>query len=406
VLELTGCKPEDGMQGRSLVSLLHGGHFNPPASLYIESMYGKEEMNWAPLTGIIDGPYKYISLPEPELYQLENDPAEKNNLVRVKSNVSRNLDKKLGELVLRYSRASGDSKRDLSKKDIQHLQSLGYISAFSGKTGNSMDPKKGIIINNRIKVISRKIKQNKLDEAEKEINAIVKETPEMISYALISQQFSLYLARNQVEKALDSLKAGIKRFPEQVNFRTLMCQVLYDNKMYQEVLDQCREIVRIDPNCTWAFILQGDSFEQLNDLQKAEDNYLKALKLEPENVSMKIRYAELLLKEKKFDQALEAYNSVLANRDVWDTPQILYKIALFNTAHGTLGKAEELMRRIIQLEPGGKNYYMFALILAKNQKLAEALQNMEIAVDRYGDQLNSGEKENARQAIQVWKENQ
>ncbi|MCK4835885.1 MAG: sulfatase-like hydrolase/transferase [Candidatus Aminicenantes bacterium] len=404
ILELTGSNPEVGVQGRSMVSLLAGGHFEEQATVYIESMYGQEEMGWAPLTGVMAGEYKYISLPEPELYNLVEDPGEKKNLIRIKSNVSRKMDEKLRELVIRYSSASGESKRVMSKKDIQHLKSLGYISAFSGKTSGIVDPKKGIVFNNRIKKIAGKIKKGKLAEAETELNRIMRENPEMINYALISQLFAVHIARNDVEAALDSLRDGIKRFPDRVNFRTLMGQVLYDQKRYQEVFTQCREILEIDPYCTWAYILKGDSFDQLNNPREALENYCQALELEPENISMRIRYAELLLKNTKLKEALAAYNAVLDNRDVWNTPRILYKIALFNASHGTLDKAEQLLKRILEIKPEGKYYYMYALILFKNKKLADALHHMKIAINQYREQLDKPQREKALEAINTWQQ--
>jgi arylsulfatase A-like enzyme/tetratricopeptide (TPR) repeat protein len=404
LLELSGLEPDEEIQGKSLVSLLKKGHDPAPALIYLESMYGKEELGWAPLTGIIEGDYKYISLPEPELYNLVDDPGEKSNLARIKSNISRKMDKKLEELVIRYSSAAGDSKRDLSGTDIQHLKSLGYISAFSGKTQGLVDPKKGIIFNNRIKRISRIVKMGKLDEAEAEINRIMKENPEMINYALISQLFKVHLNRNHIDKALDTLREGIRRFPEMVAFRTMLGQMLYDDKRYDEVFTQCLNILDIDPNCTWAYILQGDSYDRLNKPREALENYRKALELEPKNISMTIKYGELLIKNKQLQQALRIFNQILDNPDVWNSPDILYKIALFNTRYGSMLKAEELMRRAIYLRPEGKYYYSYALVLSKNKKIGEAVRNMEIALKSYPDQLSEEQKNTASRAVRVWKQ--
>lgn len=267
-----------------------------------------------------------------------------------------------------------------------------------------MDPKKGIVFNNRIKNISTLIKEKKLNEAETEINRIMAENPEMINYALISQLFKVHSTRNHTEKALAVLRDGARRFPEMVAFRTMMGQILYDRKRYEEVFAQCKLILEIDPKCTWAFILRGDSYEQLNNTGQALDNYRKALELEPNNISMTIKYGELLIKTRQLQEALAVFNRILDNPDVWNSPDILYKIALFNTSQGTMQKAEELMRRVIYLRPEGKHYFSYALILSKNKKIKEAVRNMEIALDRYSDQLSEEQKETASRAIGVWKQ--
>lgn len=404
LMELTGSDPGEGVQGRSLVKLMRGGRFNHPATLYIESLYGQEEMGWAPLTGIMDGEYKFISLPEPELYNLVEDPGEKTNLVRIKANVSRKLDKQLAQLVARYSRSAGDSKRELSKQDLDHLKSLGYISAFSGKTRDMVDPKKGILFNNRVKEIARMVKRGKLDRAETDIKEIMKNHPEMINFALISQLFSVHIARQEVKKALDALEEGIRLFPGQVNFRALMGQVLYDNGRYRRVLQISDQILELDPNSTWAYILRGDSHDRLGNSREALENYRRALELEPENVSMRIRFGELLLKDGRMKEALKQYNSVLDNRDVWNSPDLLYKIALFNARHGSLEESEKLLKRILEIKEGGKSHYMVALILFKNGKLPDALRHMRIAWTQYREQLTASQREKAREAIAAWQQ--
>ncbi|MCP4154527.1 MAG: sulfatase-like hydrolase/transferase, partial [bacterium] len=131
LLDLFKLKIPAGTQGLSFYNLLRGKKEETPRTFYFESMHGKDEMNWAPLTGIIDGKYKYISLPEPELYDLENDIKEKENLFWKRNREAKDLDKKLLQLVTEYSKAVVDTRRDLTDEDKKHLQTLGYVSSFS-----------------------------------------------------------------------------------------------------------------------------------------------------------------------------------------------------------------------------------------------------------------------------------
>ena len=83
LLDLYRIEPPSGMQGESFASWLttpSGPAADPERDVYFESMLGREENNWAPLTGLIVGPHKYFSLPERELYDLEQDPDESENL--------------------------------------------------------------------------------------------------------------------------------------------------------------------------------------------------------------------------------------------------------------------------------------------------------------------------------------
>ena len=73
-------------------------------------MHGSDEMGWAPLLGIIQGDYKYISLPEPELYHLKNDKGETDNLFRKKNRLAKELDKKLQERLTEMAATSHDEE--------------------------------------------------------------------------------------------------------------------------------------------------------------------------------------------------------------------------------------------------------------------------------------------------------
>ncbi len=103
VLDLLKMQIPGPVQGRSFLGLLDGHAEKEERTFYFESLYGREEMNWAPLTGLLYGDFKYISLPEPELYDLRADRAEKRNLFLKKNLLARDLDKRLAKFVADHS---------------------------------------------------------------------------------------------------------------------------------------------------------------------------------------------------------------------------------------------------------------------------------------------------------------
>ncbi|HNX98319.1 MAG TPA: sulfatase, partial [Candidatus Aminicenantes bacterium] len=72
LLELLHLPPSTGVQGRSFARQLttKGDAGDSSTIHYFESLYGLEEMGFAPLSGLICGSLKFISLPRPELYDL------------------------------------------------------------------------------------------------------------------------------------------------------------------------------------------------------------------------------------------------------------------------------------------------------------------------------------------------
>jgi len=402
LLELKGIKKTENLQGKTLMPLLNGEKLSKRSPIYIESMFGKEEMGWAPLSGLIHGEYKFISLPEPELYHLKADPGEKQNLFRSKSHIAKKMDKKLASLVLKYSSASKGTKRELSPEDIRHLRSLGYISAFSSKSENAIDPKKGIVFKNWLKSLDERIRGGDLDGPEEELKKAIRDTPHMANYLVYKSLYQIRLLRNDINGAKKVLFSGIKKFPDSVVFRMLLANMLHGLKQYDEALFHCREILKRDPRYNRATILMAQTYYNLGKRSEALDCYQKAVDIEPNNVALKICYSGLLIEEKQFKKTLEIYDGLLDNPDVSNHAAILYKIALFKTQHGNLNSAEFLLRRVVKLESKGRYHYYFALVLGRNRKEFEAVEQMKIALEQFGNDLSIEQKKTGQRAMAIW----
>ena len=67
-------------RGRDLQPLLFGRGTIRAEGIYAEAMYPRYHFGWSELTSLTDGRYKYIKAPTPELYDLERDPHERENI--------------------------------------------------------------------------------------------------------------------------------------------------------------------------------------------------------------------------------------------------------------------------------------------------------------------------------------
>jgi len=411
ILDLYGLNIPGSIQGKSFIHMLREGderdNDNNNRDFYFESMHGKNEMNWAPLMGIINRDYKYISLPEPELYDLKSDGAEKNNLFWKKNRTAKELDKKLMKMMNNYSKSAVDvdTRRKLTTGDKKHLESLGYISSFSNKTntGTITDPKKGIVLDNSIKRIFKIIGDEKYHQAEEELTRLLAEHPDIKMPVFYDLQHQLYSKTKNTEKTLTVLKEALEKFPKVERFYILYAFKVFAGGEIAEAEKTCRQLLELNPKFTRAYILQGQIEEKRGNLDKAFNNYKKALDIEPQNISLKLKYAELLILKNDLKNALVMYDQLLERQEVsWDT-ELLFKIALFNAQFGTTDKSEQLLKKAIDLNPQGKYYFNYALVLNKNKKVKEALKNMEIALDKYNSQLDEKQGDIARKAVALWR---
>jgi arylsulfatase A-like enzyme len=81
-------------------------------------------------TAVYDWPYKYIDATDglSELYDLENDPQEENNLIKSAPEVSKRLAERLRKYQDSRGRAAGVAEVDpLTEEQIRKLKALGYI---------------------------------------------------------------------------------------------------------------------------------------------------------------------------------------------------------------------------------------------------------------------------------------
>jgi arylsulfatase A-like enzyme/Tfp pilus assembly protein PilF len=406
ILELYGLSIPPEVQGRSFASLLAGNEAKNQRGVYFESMHGRDEMGWAPLTGLIDGKYKYISLPQPELYDLAADKEEKENLFLKQNRLAKELDQKLMKWVAELSKTGGESRRGLSPEDKRHLQSLGYISPFSAQSDSfrNLDPKQGIVLDNKIKEIFNILRKGETQLAGQKLAVLESEYPDIRLPVMYDLKDLLYKQRNEIPKEIGILQEAREKFPDIERFHIMYALKVFDLGNLMEAESACQQVLKLNPRFTRAYILMGEIQEKLGHLDEAVEQYGQALELEPQNISLKLKYAELLIEKEKYETALRLYDELLERREISANPDLLNKVALFNSQYGTLGKAARLLERAIEVKPGGRYYFNYALVLAKMKKIPEALQSMETALSEHRAELDSRQIEICQKAIAMWRQ--
>ncbi len=332
VLDLYGIKVHAGVQGESLLDLMTGKEYRAQRAFYFESLYGQLEYNWAPLTGIIDDKYKFISLPEPELYNLEADSGERENLVLKKNRLAREMDNKLLKLITEYSRSEIDSRRELTGEDKRHLRSLGYVSSFSGKYGENMDPKKGIIVKNEFIRIENDIKNGKIAEAESGLKKMAADTPKVKIPKYYELMRTIYDAKGDEAGLMATLKEAIQKFPDNIRAKMNLVSYYFSRlKKDNEAEKICLEIIKDNPTYTLAYIYLARIEEERNNMLKSLEYYEKAADIEPLNVSLKLAYCELLKKNRDSTKALQLCDELLKDDSVLRNPEIKSRVGIMLT---------------------------------------------------------------------------
>jgi len=145
ILDLVGVAIPGGLEGRSLA-----GPVPADRALYFEALDAYLTRGWAPLKGIVQGGWKYIDLPEAELYDLAADPAEAHNVIGRGDRADR-----LQKVLAAMDSAAGAAApaAPLDAEAASRLRSLGYVggagSLGSGRSAPTVadDPKRLVTLN-------------------------------------------------------------------------------------------------------------------------------------------------------------------------------------------------------------------------------------------------------------------
>jgi tetratricopeptide (TPR) repeat protein len=134
LLEAAGIPVPHDFQGRSLLRpASSSGNFAGAEEIYGESLYGHSHFGTSALRTLRLGRYKYIQAPHPELYDLDQDPTETENLYDSQKSVAMDLRRRLLSLRQAHRAQRGAVPRAALPETVQHLQSLGYLAGGAAR---------------------------------------------------------------------------------------------------------------------------------------------------------------------------------------------------------------------------------------------------------------------------------
>ena len=125
VLELLDLPPLVGAEGVSVAQSIASPGTGEETAAFAESFFPRLHYGWSELRSIRRGRHKLIAAPSPELYDLEADPGESNNLFATNDDVAQRL---LSELEPVLAADEGAVAGRIDRETRERLESLGYVS--------------------------------------------------------------------------------------------------------------------------------------------------------------------------------------------------------------------------------------------------------------------------------------
>ena len=267
------------MDGRSLVPMMKGEKVKK-RMYYCETFSPRFSYHWSPLYGIRSSEWKYILAPQPELYNLYNDPDELTNLIYRKPETAAKMAQLLAKFQAEDPGISVDSREELDEEKLEKLRSLGYLSG-------SGEP-------------------NRPDED-------LPDPKEMIKF--FRQQFQPaqnLMFEGKREEAILALKKALLADPNNNTLLQNLATVLRYSGRLDEAGKAYARSLAIEPNSSRTWNGWGETLRRIWQPDSAAWAYRNAIEVLPSAPDAWMGMGDLLWQQGKPESAAAMYDSSLA----------------------------------------------------------------------------------------------
>ncbi len=418
VLEIAEIPVPDRVQGKSLVPFFLQDKNQEEVFAYCETYYPRFHFGWSDLKSIQDDRFKLILAPKLELYDLSEDPEERENLIDKQPDEGRRLKGIIDAFLERTSQNAFEMDyRNLDEETREKLAALGYIGSFTDSSqlqGKTLaNPKDKIGVFNRLSKARELGLQGEFLRAEKMIQGIIQEDPDIIdAYFALG---NLYFKNEQFEKAIQYFSQALDRKPDDaftiINIANsymrlgkldeaekiildsmeavppdsqlyLMLGNIYKLKSdHDKAVTYYQKCLAANPYSASAYNNLGAVYIIQEKLDDAEKNIKKAMGLNPQLRNVHFNFAQLLEERKEFSQAVEEYRLELEN--IPHNFRASFNLSRVYRLLGQEDKEEEYLEHTIDINPNFpmSYFYLARIYLNRGEKFEEAISLVKKGIE-------------------------
>ncbi len=310
-----------GLSGLASSSEIHGGRSLRPLwegaqeeerVAWVETLATQLDFSWSPLFGVRTGSHKYIRAPKPELYALESDGSELENVAGENPDLVAELD------ALVEARAAGRPivlSTDLSADARAQLEALGYVTEGSA-------------------------------DSRGELGVVAGENPadQMGGLTALFQGMNL-LARREFEAALEKFEGTENRGLE---LSTLRGQAALGAQRFDVAREAAEESLRFAPHRGQPHVLLGQVEEAVGNTEEAKASYRRAIEVEPSQGAAWIGLGRIAEAAGDTETARSAYVKATEAR-VYEA-EAIWRQAALAVAAGDSADARKLLGKMTQAQ--------------------------------------------------------
>lgn len=385
ILDLLGIKKPSSYQGQSLLPLL----IDPIAKqwekkfAYSESYYPLLHLGWAPLQTFYLDNWKYIRAPKEELFNLEKDKKELNNLVNNETSQKEILKRRLLKFISDQSKnalaAVKPAKLDADER--HRLESLGYLTTQKDISNLNIkelaDPKDKVDFIESFDKNMLMMSQGKYLEVIDICQRLLKEEPGNVDVLILLGV--AYSKSGKPQAAIPLMYEVLKNKPDYNDAMINLVLALNGAGQPDLAITEAQRFLQVFPQDNVLYNLLGNAQFLKGDYPNALSNLEKSLQIEPHNSKALLRIGEIYLEMKDFSKANEYIQKAL--QIFPNMNEAYFLMGRMAVEQGDTQKAEQYYRQELQNFP--ENYiaaFHLAEFLKKAGRLSEAIPFYEKAI--------------------------
>jgi len=353
----------EGLEGRSLLPLLHGDGWNAERLLFAEAESPFFTYGWARLRSVRQGSLKYIDAPVPELYDLERDPGENSNLAEERGADVRRLAVEIEAWSASEHDFGGTAPVDAQTAEM--LRALGYSAGDPGRPEGEGhgNPVELIAVHEELQTIHGLMASGQFVEAVNRARVVLVRDPENPAALRDLSQGLVQLGRLDEAAEIAAKASSVALWSAQA--LKAEADVEFHRGQNQRALDLVDQALELDDRFLEARLDRSRYLAALDRNDEAVAELEPLLEQSPDNEWVALRYAEIVeLESGDFRAAEERLRTVLSRNPYFAEAWLL--LARVLTAEGRASDAAAVYRDAIGYRPNNADLRIrLALLLTE-----------------------------------------
>ncbi len=396
VLEVLGLDDGDTKDapqaGTSLLRLEDGA---ASRDIYAETFFPRLHFGWNDLASIVRYPEQYIHGPDPELYDLSNDPGQTRNLVRERRQRTTQLRKALDAIDRELAPPGSEDEETL-----RQLAALGYVGAAPDILEGALpDPKSRVHVLEALAEGVRALTAGRTAEASRLIETVAREEPRLVdAWKYLGDA---RLAEGRPEEALTAYRQAFELGGRPPHAAIPIASTLLRLGRFEDALAHAELAGEGMPI---ALDVTAQAQLRLGNLEAAEELIDRLLEQRGSRVSPLITAAELRLAQGRAAEALDFADRAFAGVEDPENAEILRGVDFIRgralAELDRLEEAESAFRGEIERFPDQlESYTHLAFLYALGNRGAEAGRTLQAMVEANPGPRSHGEAVKALRAM-------